>query len=47
MNAKSNLNFAFEMSKLQSSNATRKHGRPDAFGKPFPESEVSKTEFGL
>jgi hypothetical protein len=47
MNAKSNLNFAFEMSKLQFSNATRKYGCPDAFGKPFPEFEISKTEFGF
>ena len=44
---KANSKLAFEMPKLQSKNATRNRGRPNAFGKPFPEFEVSKIEFGL
>ena len=45
---KANSKLAFEMPKLQSKNATRNCGRPNAFGKPFPEFEVvSKIEFGL
>ena len=44
---KANSKLAFEMPKLQSKNATRNCGRPNAFGKQCPEFEVSKIEFGL